>query len=106
MTACTAAITERVPHRLSKTQRDRIQSTISDALNRVRTRSRGEILADALSQALGREVIANDIGRIDHARGRYTHQGAERDTQPAGQDEQLLEQVARALLRRAIDAHL
>lgn len=104
--ACTAAALERLPERLSNTQRERVENAIRSALSRVRTRSRGEVLAGALSQALGREVTASAIGRIDKARGRYAHEGAELDTQPPDQDEQLLHDVARALLRRAIDAHL
>ena len=103
--ACATALVERLPDSLSGTPRERVEQATKNALSRVRTRSRGEVLAEALSQALGREVTTSEVARIDKARGRYAHKGAEMGTQPAGQDEQLLEQTARALLRRAIDEH-
>jgi hypothetical protein len=103
---CAAAVVKGLPERLSDTQCQRAEQAIKNALNRVRTRSRSEILAEALSRALGHEVTADDVGRIDRARGRYAHEGVEMGTQPSEQDEQLLHDVARALLRRAIDAHL
>jgi hypothetical protein len=104
--SCAVAVVGDLPEGLSDTQRQRVEQSIKNALNRVRTRSRGEVLAEALSQALGREVTADEVGRIDQTRGRYAHEGVEMDTQPSPQDEQLLHDVARTLLRRAIDAHL
>jgi hypothetical protein len=103
---CTTAAAAQLPDRLSRSQRERVENTVRDAFSRVRTRSRGEILAEALSHALGREVTASDVRRIDKARGRYAHEGSELDTRPPDQDEQFPQDTARALLRRAIDAHL
>lgn len=104
--SCASAVAERLPGRLSKAQRERVNQTIMSALSRLRTRSRGNVLADAVGQALGSELTASDVRRIDKARGRYAHEGAQRDTQPPSRDEELLERIGRVLLRRAIDAHL
>jgi hypothetical protein len=104
--ASAAAVMVQLPERLSGTERERIEQAVKSAVRRVRVRSRNEILAEALSQALGREVTAGDVGRVTSMRGRYAHRGTEMDTEPTVQDDELIRETARALLRRAIDRHL
>jgi hypothetical protein len=106
--AAAKAAVNALSDRLSSEERARVGQTVKSALARVRTRSRGAVLSERLTALLSAsqpepvEVTSKDIAELDKARGRYAHQSAERDAQPAPQAEQRLRESALALLRRAL----
>ncbi len=99
LSECVRALSAILPSHLEKDERERVESTIRNALQRVRKRSRPAVLAEELTERLGRPVTTAQVSALDKARGRYAHRSTELGTDAEGAD--LLRDLARALLTEA-----
>ena len=101
--ACAESLVAALPQRLTREQRERVDKSVRGLLPRLRERSRPTVLAERLSARLEREITPAEIRRMEDARARYAHESTDREAKP-GAEEQLIHDVALALLREVTKA--
>ncbi len=97
---CVTALGNALPDRLTSEERARLETTARNQLGKVRERSRPRVLAEGLSNMLGREVSTREVGDLTSTRGKYAHGSTEMETKPGEDEEHLVRDAAVALLKQ------